>query len=43
MTKDGTTTAKNTAQVCGIIEWQLKGPVRNDIAIDSCVTLDIRN
>ena len=39
----GATTAKDTAQVCGIIEWQLKGPVRNDIAIDSaCVTLDIR-
>ena len=40
----GATTAKDTAQVCGIIEWQLKGPVRNDIAIDSaCVILDIRN
>ena len=40
----GATTAKDTAQVCGIIEWQLKGPVRKDIAIDSaCVTLDIRN
>ena len=40
----GATTAQDTAQVCGIIEWQLQGPVRNDIAIDSaCVTLDIRN
>ena len=40
----GATTAQDTAQVCGIIEWQLHGPVRNDIAIDSaCVTLDIRN
>ena len=40
----GATTSNDTAQACGIIEWQLKGPVRNDIAIDSaCVTLDIRN
>ena len=40
----GATTAEDTAQVCGIIEWQLQGPVRNDIAIDSaCVTLYIRN
>ena len=40
----GATTARDTAQICGIIEWQLQGPVRNDIAIDSaCVTLDIRN
>lgn len=40
----GATTAQDTAQVCGIIEWQLQGPVRKDIAIDSaCVTLDIRN
>lgn len=40
----GATTAQDTAQICGIIEWQLKGPKRNDIAIDSaCVTLDIRN
>ena len=40
----GATTAKDTAQICGIIEWQLKGPVCNDIAIDSaCVTLNIRN
>lgn len=39
----GATTAQDTVQVCGIIEWQLKGPKRNDIAIDSaCVTLDIR-
>ena len=38
------TTAKDTAQICGIIEWQLKGPKRKDIAIDSaCITLDIRN
>ena len=39
----GVTTASDTAQICGIIEWQLQGPVRNDIAIDSaCVILDIR-
>ena len=39
----GKTTAKDTFQICGIIEWQLKGPKRKDIAIDSaCVTLDIR-
>jgi hypothetical protein len=39
----GATTAKDTAQICGIIEWQLQGPVRSDVAIDSaCVTLDIR-
>ena len=39
----GATTAKDTAQICGIIEWQLRGPVRPDVAIDSaCVTLDIR-
>ena len=39
----GATTAKDTAQICGIIEWQLKGPVRDDIAVDSaCITLDIR-
>ena len=39
----GATTARDTAQVCGIIEWQLRGPVRPDIAIDSaCVMLDIR-
>ncbi len=39
----GATTAKDTTQICGIIEWQLKGPVRNDIAKDSaCITLDIR-
>lgn len=38
------TTAQDTVQICGIIEWQLKGPKRNDIAIDSaCITLDIRN
>lgn len=38
------TTAEDTAQICSIIEWQLKGPKRKDIAIDSaCVTLDIRN
>ena len=38
------TTAKDTVQICGIIEWQLEGPKRNDIAIDSaCITLDIRN
>ena len=38
------TTAKDTAQICSIIEWQLKGPKRKDIAIDSaCITLDIRN
>jgi hypothetical protein len=37
------TTANDTAQVCSIIEWQLKGPKRKDIAIYSaCVTLDIR-
>ena len=39
----GATTARDTAQVCGIIEWQRRGPVRDDIAIDSaCITLDIR-
>ena len=33
----------DTAQICSIIEWQLKGPVRTDIAPDSaCITLDIR-
>jgi hypothetical protein len=38
------TTAKDTAQICGIIEWQLKGPKRKNIAVDSaCITLDIRN
>ena len=37
------TTAKDTTQICGIIEWQLKGPKRKDIAPDSvCLTLDIR-
>ena len=37
------TTGNDTAQVCSIIEWQLKGPKRKEIAIDSaCVTLDIR-
>ena len=40
----GATTASDTAQVCGIIEWQLKGPNRTDIAPDSaCLTLSIRN
>ncbi|MGN0282574.1 MAG: nucleoside hydrolase-like domain-containing protein [Prevotella sp.] len=39
----GATTAKDTTQICGIIEWQLKGPARDDIAVDSaCLTLDIR-
>lgn len=39
----GPTTAADTAQVCGIIEWRLKGPARADIAVDSaCLTLDIR-
>lgn len=39
----GASTAKDTAQICSVIEWQLKGPVRDDIAIDSaCLTLDIR-
>ena len=39
----GATTASDTVQICGIIEWQLRGPVRNDITVDSaCVTLDIR-
>lgn len=39
----GATTALDTAQVCGIIEWQLQGPVCDDVAIDSaCLTLDIR-
>ncbi len=33
----------DTAQICGIIERQLKGPNRKDIAVDSaCITLDIR-
>ena len=37
------TTAKDTVEICGIIEWQLKGPKRKDIAVDSaCITLDIR-
>ena len=37
------TTANDTVQICGIIEWHLQGPIRNDIPIDSaCVTLDIR-
>lgn len=40
----GATTAKDTVQVNSIIEWNLRGPVRKDIAIDSaCITLDIRN
>ena len=39
----GATSAQDTAQVCGIIEWQLRGPIRDDISIDSaCITLDIR-
>ena len=39
----GATTSKDTAQICGIIEWQLRGPKRDDIAVDSaCITLDIR-
>ncbi|MBR5820477.1 MAG: DUF1593 domain-containing protein [Alistipes sp.] len=39
----GPTTAADTALVCGIIEWQLKGPNRPEIAVDSaCLTLDIR-
>lgn len=39
----GATTATDTVQICGIIEWQLQGPVHPDVAIDSaCVTLDIR-
>ncbi len=38
------TTAKDTVQVCGIVEWQLRGPKRKDIAVDSaCITLNIRN
>ena len=41
---DGVTTAKDTVQICSVIEWRLQGPKRPDIAIDSaCVTLDIRN
>ena len=40
----GPTSAADTAQVCGIIEWRLKGPVCEDLAIDTpCLTLDIRN
>ncbi len=40
---DRVTTAKDTAQICGIIEWRLKGPASEDIAVDSaCITLDIR-
>lgn len=40
---DRATTARDTAQVCGIIEWHLQGPVLPDVAVDSaCVTLDIR-
>ncbi len=40
---NGATTASDTAQICGIVEWHLRGPVRNDIAADSaCITLDIR-
>lgn len=39
----GPTTAADTAQICGIIEWRLKGPNRPEIAVDSaCLTLDIR-
>lgn len=39
----GATSLQDTVQACGIIEWQLRGPVRDDIAIDSaCITLDIR-
>ena len=39
----GATTAADTVKICGIVEWQLRGPVRDDVAIDSaCVTLDIR-
>ena len=39
----GPTTAQDTVPICGIIEWQLSGPMRDDIAIDSaCITLDIR-
>ena len=39
----GPTSACDTAQVCGIIEWRLKGPVCEDLAIDTpCLTLDIR-
>lgn len=39
----GPTSAQDTVSVCGIIEWQLQGPVRGDIAIDSaCIILDIR-
>lgn len=38
-----TVAIRDTAQICGIIEWQLQGPVRNDVAIDSaCITIDIR-
>lgn len=36
-------TLNDTAQICSIIEWQLKGPDRKDIAVDSaCIVLDIR-
>lgn len=40
----GATTARDTAQVCGIIEWKLQGPVVDGLPLDSaCITLDIRN
>ncbi|MBQ7422605.1 MAG: DUF1593 domain-containing protein [Prevotella sp.] len=39
----GTTTTRDTAQICSIIEWQLTGPNRPDIAPDSaCLILDIQ-
>lgn len=36
------TTAKDTAQIYSIIEWHVKGPVRNDIPVGKeCITLNI--
>ncbi len=38
------TTVKDTVQVFSVLEFHVKGPVRNDIPADSaCVTLTIRN
>lgn len=37
-----TTTAKDTVQVCSIMEFHVKGPVRNDLAVGTpCITMHI--
>lgn len=37
-----TTTPADTAQIYSIIEWHVKGPVRDDLKVgDECITLDI--